>query len=114
VRGRTIIAVIFDEVALWRDEVSAVPDLEVYRAVLPALMTTRGLLVGIAYRKIGLLHQKWRDNFGVDGDVLVVQVPLAAFNPQLQQTAIDAAISDDPEGRLISCSRIRGRGSMRA
>ena len=36
--------------ALWRDEVSATPDVEVYRAVLPALMTTKGMLIGISTR----------------------------------------------------------------
>jgi phage terminase large subunit-like protein len=35
VRGRTLIACIFDEVAFWRDETSATPDVETYRAVLP-------------------------------------------------------------------------------
>jgi hypothetical protein len=101
IRGRTLLAVIFDEVALWRDEVSAVPDLEVYRAVLPSLMTTRGMLVGIStpYRKVGLLHKKWRNHHGVDGDdVLVVQGPSTTFNPTLTQSEIDAAVADDPEG----------------
>jgi phage terminase large subunit-like protein len=58
VRGRTLIACIFDEVAFWRDEASAAPDIEVYRAVLPSLATTNGMLIGIStpYRKIGLLH----------------------------------------------------------
>jgi hypothetical protein len=101
IRGRTLLAVIFDEVALWRDEVSAIPDLEVYRAVLPALMTSGGMLIGIStpYRKIGLLHQKHRDHFGVDSDdVLVVQGPSTAFNPTLTQAKIDAAVADDPEG----------------
>jgi hypothetical protein len=36
VRGRTLVAVIFDEVAFWRSEDSALPDYETYRAVLPA------------------------------------------------------------------------------
>ena len=101
IRGRTLLAVVLDEVALWRDEVSAVPDLEVYRAVLPSLMTTQGMLIGIStpYRKIGLLHQKHRDHFGVDGDdVLVVQGAARTFNPTLAQAQIDAAIVDDPEG----------------
>jgi hypothetical protein len=86
VRGRTLLAAIFDEVALRRDEVSATPDIEVYRAVLPALMTTKGMLIGIStpYRKIGLLHQKRRDHYSIVGDdVLVVQGPSTAFNPQL-------------------------------
>jgi hypothetical protein len=101
VRGRTLLACIFDEVALWRDEVSATPDVEVYRAVLPALMTTGGMLIGIStpYRKVGLLYQKHRDYFGVDNDdVLVVQGPSTAFNPTLSTASIDAAIADDPEG----------------
>lgn len=101
IRGRTLLACIFDEVSMWRDESSATPDLEVYRAVLPALMTTGGMLVGIStpYRKVGLLHQKHRDHYGVDNDdVLVVQGPSTAFNPTLTQSAIDAAVADDPEG----------------
>jgi Phage Terminase len=101
VRGRTLLACIFDEVALWRDEVSAVPDLEVYRAVLPALMTTNGMLIGIStpYRRVGLLHAKHREHFGQPSDdVLVVQGPSTAFNPNLTQAEIDAAIADDPEG----------------
>src|ERR1700722_12653876 len=78
IRGRTLVAVVFDEIAFWRDESSAIPDIETYRAVLPSLATTNGLLIGISspYRKLGLLHQKHRDYFGVDGDeVLVVKGP---------------------------------------
>src|SRR5438477_2514465 len=41
VRGRTLACVIFDEVAFWRDESSATPDLETYRACLPGLATLR-------------------------------------------------------------------------
>ena len=100
IRGRTLLACVFDEVAMWRDEVSAIPDLEVYRAVLPALMTTSGMFIGITtpYRKLGLLYQKHRDHFGQDGDdILVVQGASTRFNPNLTQSAIDAAIADDPE-----------------
>jgi hypothetical protein len=101
IRGRTLLACIFDEVALWRDEVSATPDVEVFRAVLPALVTTGGMLIGIStpYRKIGLLYQKHRDHFGQDSDdILVVQGPSTTFNPTLKQTTVDAAIADDPDG----------------
>jgi hypothetical protein len=101
VRGRTLVACIFDEVSFWRDEQSATPDLEVYRAVLPALMTTRGTLVGIStpYRRVGLLHQKYRDYYGESSDdVLVVQGPSTSFNPTLTQAEIDCALADDPEG----------------
>jgi hypothetical protein len=70
VRGRTLVACIMDEVSFWRDETSATPDVETYRAVLPSLATTNGMLVGIStpYRRMGLLHAKHRDHFGQDGD----------------------------------------------
>jgi phage terminase large subunit-like protein len=88
VRGRTLCGCIFDEAAWWRDETSATPDIETYTAVLPALATTNGLLVGIStpYRKIGLLHQKYRDYFGKDDeDTLVVQGASKLFNPLLAE-----------------------------
>jgi hypothetical protein len=100
VRGKTLLACVFDETAFWRDETSANPDVETYRAVLPALATTRGMLVAISspYRKTGLLHQKHRDHFGVDGDdVLVVQGPSVSFNPTLSTAVVAQAHADDPE-----------------
>ena len=48
IRGRTLCGCVFDEVAVWRDELSATPDIEVYSAALPALLTTRGMLIGIS------------------------------------------------------------------
>ena len=53
IRGRSLLACIFDEVALWRDEDSALPDLECYRAVKPSLVRCNGMLIGIStpYRK---------------------------------------------------------------
>jgi Phage Terminase len=100
VRGRTLVAVIFDETAFWRDETSATPDLEVYRAVRPSLMTTKGMLVGIStpYRRVGLLHQKYRDHYGTNDDaVLVVQGTSIGFNPNLTESDIAQALADDPE-----------------
>ena len=103
IRGRTLLAVIFDEVAFWRSEDSAMPDVETYTAVLPALATTNGLLVGIStpYRKLGLLHQKHRDHFGQDDpDVLVVQGTHAQFNPTLSESTIAAQRQADPQGAV--------------
>ena len=48
VRGRTLLAVVLDETALFRDEASAQPDIEIYRACVPALLTTKGMMVGIS------------------------------------------------------------------
>jgi hypothetical protein len=99
VRGRTLVAAIFDEVAFWRDESSAYPDVEMYRAVLPSLATTDGILIGIStpYRKLGLLWQKHRDHYGHDDDaVLVVQGPTTVFNPTLAPAVIAAQRAADP------------------
>jgi hypothetical protein len=100
IRGKSLIACVFDEAAFWRDELSAAPDLETYRAALPALATTNGMLVAISspYRKVGLLFQKHRDHYGKnDPDVLVIQGPTSVFNPLIDSTVIDAARSADPE-----------------
>jgi hypothetical protein len=99
VRGRTLCAVIFDEVAFWRDDTTATPDSEVYTAVLPALITTGGQLIGIssAYRRMGLLHAKHKQHFGTDsGDTLVVQGSTLTFNKTLDAAAIAAQQAADP------------------
>ena len=103
VRGRTLLACIFDEVSFWRDETSTTPDIETYRAVLPALLTTNGMLIGIStpYRRIGLLHAKHKQHFGQNrADVLVVQGTNAEFNLTLDAEAIEAQRRDDPESGI--------------
>jgi hypothetical protein len=100
VRGRTLLAVVADEISFWRDEASAVPDVETYRACLPSLARTNGLWIAIStpYRKLGLLYQKHREHFGQDGDTLIVQGSALTFNPTLSTKVIKQAIRDDPEG----------------
>ncbi len=98
VRGRTLVGVVLDEVSFWRDEDSSLPDIETYRAILPSLATTGGLVIGIStpYRKLGLLHQKHRDHFGVDNDTLVVKGASKLFNPTLSDATIAAQRAADP------------------
>jgi hypothetical protein len=103
VRGRTLIACIFDECSFWRSDDSANPDLETYRAVRPALITPHGtgMLVSIStpYRKTGLVYQKWHEHFAADDDaVLVVRGPSRQFNPLLTEQSVQQALKDDPEG----------------
>jgi hypothetical protein len=100
IRGRSLLAVVGDETSFWRDDSSASPDVETYRACIPALAATGGIWVGIStgYRKIGLLYQKWRDHFGQNGDdVLVIQGGTQTFNPTLSPAVIAKAKSSDPE-----------------
>jgi hypothetical protein len=98
-RGRTLLGCVLDEVSFWPDEAGALSDIEAYRAVLPSLLTTNGMLVAIStpYRKTGLLYQKHRDCWGVSSDdVLVVQGESQRFNPTLTDAAINAQREADP------------------
>jgi hypothetical protein len=102
IRGRTLLATVFDESSIWRDEASANPDLEVYRAVMPAL-GPNGMLIGIStpYRRVGLLYAKHRDCFGQDNDdVLVVQGPTLTFNPIYDEADIARKRAADPQGAV--------------
>jgi hypothetical protein len=100
VRGRTILACVFDEVAYWRDETSATPDVETYRAVAPSLAASGGMLVGISspYRRVGLLAARHRDYYGKDSDIFVIQAPTLALNPTLDESIIVRARAEDPQG----------------
>jgi hypothetical protein len=102
VRGRTLVACVFDETAFWRDESSAAPDIEMYRAVRPALLTTKGMLIGISspYRKAGLLYQKHKQHYAVDGDVLVVQGATEVFNPTVDAAEVAVERLGDPVGAV--------------
>lgn len=100
IRGRSLLAVIGDETSFWRDETSAAPDVESYRACIPSLAEKGGIWIGISsgYRKLGLLYTKWRDHFGQAGnDVLVIQGSTAQFNPTFSRKTIDKAKAADPE-----------------
>lgn len=99
VRGRPVLCAIFDEVAFWRDERSASPDEETYKAIGPALASIPGsMIIGISspYRKSGLLYRKYREHYGQDGDVLVIKAPTRTLNPTIGQAVIDQALAEDP------------------
>jgi hypothetical protein len=93
VRGRTIACAVLDELSFWRDEQSALPDLETYQALLPGMATLHNsLLAGISspYRRGELLYEKWRTH------VLVIQAPSRALNPTLPQRIVDEVLERDP------------------
>ncbi len=99
VRGWTVICAIFDECSFWRDETSAMPDVETYTAILPGLVTCDGMLIGIStgYRKQGLLFNKYREHYGIDDDdVLFVQGSSTVFNKTLSEAAIAKLRAADP------------------
>ena len=100
-RGYPIACAIFDELAFWPMDGSANPDSETYRAMIPGMETMpNSMLVGIssAYRKKGLLYEKWKEHYGRDTpDVLVILADTRKFNPLIPQASIDKQIAEDPE-----------------
>jgi hypothetical protein len=101
VRGRSLLCVICDEVAFWRDESSASPDVETVGAVTGGLARVKGsmlILISTAHRRSGLLYQKWRDAYGRDDpDVLVVRgTTTLQFNPTFDAKIIARQIASDP------------------
>jgi hypothetical protein len=99
-RGRTICAAILDEVSFLRSEDSAVPDVELYRALTPAMLTLHGTLVAISspHMKRGLMYQLYGKYFANDNATrLYLQSDSLTLNPTLNIEAIEAAMAEDPE-----------------
>jgi hypothetical protein len=100
VRGRTIVAALVDELCFWRDETTQNPDVEVIRALIPALSTTRGPIIGLSspYSQRGVLYDRFQSYFGRDqADVLVVRASTRLLNPLIDEEVIQAAKINDPE-----------------
>jgi hypothetical protein len=101
VRGRTLAGCVLDESAFLRSDDSAVPDLELVRALRPAMMTLKGLLLVISspHRKMGLLWQAYQKYYGNDAATnLYIQATSRELNPLLDQQEVADALAADPEG----------------
>ena len=98
-RGYTFAAVITDETAFWRDETAANPDVEIFRALRPALSTIPGAMLLNAsspYRRTGQLWNTHKRNFGKDdARVLVWQADTASMNSTVPAADIAEAYEDD-------------------
>ncbi len=101
VRGRSLLAVIFDEACFWRSDESANPDEAVYGAVRPGLARVPGsmlIIISSVHKRAGLVYRKWRESYGKnDADVLVVLGSTTQFNPTFDQAIIDADMARDPQ-----------------
>jgi hypothetical protein len=101
VRGRTLAGAVIDESAFLRSDDSALPDIELARALRPALLTLLGLLLVISspHRKVGLLYNAYRKYFGNDEATrgLYIQAESRELNPTLDEQAIAEAMEDDPQ-----------------
>jgi hypothetical protein len=99
-RGRAYALVIIEEAAFLRDEQSANPDIELVRAVTPALARVPGSLLCVIsspYARRGYLYQAWkRHQTSPSADVLLVQAPTLELNPSFDRRAIHRAYAEDP------------------
>jgi hypothetical protein len=99
VRGYTFVAVLADELAFWRSEESASPDVEVLNAVRPGMLTIPNAMLLCAsspYARRGALWDAHQKHFGTeDPDVLVWQAATRAMNPTVSQSFIDKKLEDD-------------------
>ena len=100
VRGRTLAGGVLDECAFLRSDDSALPDLELARALRPALLTLGGLLLAISspHRKVGLLYEAHRKYYANDGATrgIYIQASSRQLNPLLDEQVIAEAMEDDP------------------
>ncbi len=99
-RGYTFAAVLCDETAFWRDENSANPDIEIFRALRPGLSTIPGSILLNAsspYSKRGVLYATFKRHWAVDdGRVLCWSGTTAEMNPSIDPAIIAEAYADDP------------------
>lgn len=99
VRGVNLVAAIADEVAFWRSDESQNPDVEIVRALRPALMNTKGPLIAISspYARKGHLWTTYSKHFGKEGSpVLVAQASSQTMNRDVDQSWIDGLFDEDP------------------
>lgn len=101
-RGRTYALALIEEAAFLPQGDSANPDLELVRALRPALARCPGSLLCVIsspYARRGILwqaHQKHHDK--PSERVLYVKAPTLDLNPSFDPETVEEALADDPEG----------------
>jgi hypothetical protein len=98
-RGRAYALAIIEEAAFLPPDQSANPDIELLRAVRPALARVPGSLLAVVsspYARRGVLYQAWQRYHGQpDGAVVLVQSPTLALNPTFDAAAVATAYAED-------------------
>lgn len=100
IRGLSVVCAILDEVAYWFTEFEyANPDIEVVRAVRPAMATFphgKLLLASSPYAMSGVLWDAWQ-NRDEDSDMLVWHAPTRLMNPTVTKRFLAKEKERDPE-----------------
>lgn len=100
-RGRSYALAIIEEAAFLPQEDSANPDIELVRAVRPALARVPGSLLAVVsspYARRGILYEAWRrrEEKKTRDDVVFVQASTLELNPLFDIEAIGKAREEDP------------------
>jgi hypothetical protein len=97
-RGRAYALAIIEEAAfLDANEFSADPDIELLRALRPALARVPGSLlavIGSPYRARGVLYEAWKA--GENEDTVVVALDTLTLNPTFRRREVERAFEVDP------------------
>jgi hypothetical protein len=98
-RGYSYAAVILDELAFFRDDLSANPDVELVRAVRPGLANLGGRLLGLSspHSRRGHLYAMFQAHYGKPSDVLVIAATHQQLNPTIDPQVVERAMAEDPE-----------------
>lgn len=101
-RGRAYAVAIVEEAAFLPQDQSVNPDVELLRAVRPALARVPGSLLCVVsspYARRGVLWTAWKKHHDQpDGDVVLVQAPTLELNPTFDRAAVATALEEDPAG----------------
>ena len=99
-RGRAYALAIVEEAAFLPTDQSANPDVELLRALRPALARVPGSLLAVVsspYARRGVLYTAWQKYHDKpSADVVLVQAPTLDLNPTFDRRAIDTAYAEDP------------------
>jgi hypothetical protein len=97
-RGYSFACVVLDELAFFRSDLSANPDVELVRAVRPGLANLKGRLLGLSspHSRRGHLYTMHRQHYARDSDVLVIQAGGPLLNPTLDPAIVAKARAEDP------------------
>jgi len=98
-RGRSYALAIIEEAAFLATDQSANPDVELLRAIRPALARCPGSLLAVVsspYARRGILWEAF-DRYGANTppEILLVQAPTLDLNPTFDRTAIERALVED-------------------
>jgi len=91
IRGYSILAIVADEIAFWRDENSANPAQEVIDSLLPGLKEN-GKLLGLStpYARSGYLWEMHEENYGKEGSpILSWKASTQTMHPNFKQSIIN-------------------------